>query len=125
MRLAIRILAKLPAENSTFSPKIRQSAFYALHLFHLCQHLADIAVRAERACGDLRRADCLPGVDADIGGGGVLGCHAPERVFDDGGGVIAYAQLQKQQLLALMTAQEVAVAPGGGVPAALLTVDYC
>ena len=55
------------------------------------QDRTDIRIHADGSPPDFPRASRLPLVDAGIGSVRVLGCHLPERIFDDDRGVIAYA----------------------------------
>lgn len=55
------------------------------------QNLSNICIDADGLPLNFLRANRLPLVDADVGGVRVLGCHLPERIFNDNWGIIAYA----------------------------------
>lgn len=68
-------------ENILFDCGIRQAL----------QNLPNICIDADGLPLNFLRTNRLPLVDADVGGVWVLGCHLPERVFDDNGGVMFIA----------------------------------
>ena len=76
-------------ENILFDCGIRQAL----------QNLPNICIDADGLQLNFLWANCLPLVDADVGGVWVLGCHLPERVFDDNGRIVPNAQFQKEDFL--------------------------
>ena len=58
-------------------------------------------------------------IDGDVGGLGIFEGHLPEGVFDDAGGIAADAELEEEQGLVQMGAEEFLVAGMGGVPASV------
>lgn len=56
-------------------------------------------------------------IDGDVDGLGILLRHLPKGVFDDAGGIAADAELEKEQGLVQVGAEEVLIAGVGSVPA--------
>ena len=97
-------------ENILFDCGIRQAL----------QNLPNICIDAVGLPLNFLWANCLPLVDADVGGVWVLGCHLPERVFDDNGRIVPNAQFQKEDALSLVTAQKFTVSLCRTVPSFVL-----
>ena len=68
-------------ENILFDCGIRQAL----------QNLPNICIDADGLPLNFLRANCLPLVDADVGGVWILRGHLPEGILDDDGGIIANA----------------------------------
>ena len=67
---------------------------------------------ADRLPLDLRRANGLPLIDADVECVWIFSGHPPERILDDDRGVVANPQFQKEDALSLVAAQKFAVPVG-------------
>ena len=87
---------------------------------NLLQYLANVVIDYNRAIRNFFRGECLSLIDAGVGCVGVLGCHLPERIFDDDRRVVAHAQLQKEDFLPFAGAQEIRISFGCSVPALVL-----
>ena len=69
---------------------------------------------------DLRRANGLPLIDADVECVWIFSGHPPERILDDDRGVVANTQFQKEDALSLVTAQKFTVSLCRTVPSFVL-----
>ena len=84
---------------------------------HNCAIIApNICMNADRLSLDLRRANGLPLIDADVECVWIFSGHPPERILDDDRGVVANTQFQKEDALPLVAAQKFAVPVGSSVP---------
>ena len=81
---------------------------------------ADVAVDQDGALLQPTHGSCLSQIDAGVGGLRILRGHLPERILDDDRGVVAYAQLPKEELLSLAGAEKILVLLRCGVPALVL-----
>ena len=97
-------------ENILFDCGIRQAL----------QNLPNICIDADGLQLNFLWANCLPLVDADVGGVWVLGCHLPERVFDDNGRIVPNAQFQKEDFLPCAGPEKVFIPFHCSVPAFVL-----
>ena len=97
-------------ENILFDCGIRQAL----------QNLPNICIDADGLQLNFLWANCLPLVDADVGGVWVLGCHLPERVFDDNGRIVPNAQFQKEDFLPCAGPEKVFIPFRCSVPAFVL-----
>ena len=77
-------------------------------------------MNADRLSLDLRRANGLPLIDADVECVWIFSGHPPERILDDDRGVVANANFQKENILPLMTAQKFTVSLCRTVPSFVL-----
>ena len=77
-------------------------------------------MNADRLSLDLRRANGLPLIDADVECVWIFSGHPPEWIFDDDWGVVANAQFQKEDALSLVTAQKFTVSLCRTVPSFVL-----
>ena len=81
------------------------------------QNLSNICIDADGLPLNFLRANRLPLVDADVGGVRVPGCHLPEGVLDDDRGIIANAQLQKEDFPACTGTEKILIPLRRPVPA--------
>ena len=77
-------------------------------------------MNADRLPLDLRRANGLPLIDADVECVWIFSGHPPERILDDDRGVVADTQFQKENILPLVTAQKFTVSLCRTVPSFVL-----
>ena len=77
-------------------------------------------MNADRLSLDLRRANGLPLIDADVECVWIFSGHPPEWIFDDDWGVVANANFPKENILPLMTAQKFTVSRCRTVPSFVL-----
>ena len=77
-------------------------------------------MNADRLSLDLRRANGLPLIDADVECVWIFSGHPPERILDDDRGVVANTQFQKEDALSLVTAQKFTVSLCRTVPSFVL-----
>lgn len=71
------------------------------------QNLSNICIHTDRLPLDLLRANRLSLVDTGVDCVRVLRRHLPEGILDDDGGVIANAQLQKEDFLSCVSSEEI------------------
>ena len=81
---------------------------------------ANICMNADRLSLDLRRANGLPLIDADVECVWIFSGHPPERILDDNRSVVANTQFQKEDALPLVTAQKFTVSLCRTVPSFVL-----
>ena len=78
-------------QKSSRRLSICENILFDCGIRHALQNLPNICIDADGMPLNFLWTNCLPLVDADVGGVWVLGCHLPEGILDDDGGVIANA----------------------------------
>ena len=121
-----RVLISQPVYGGSHSTvdrgrrSICESRLFDCGIRHALQNLSNICIDADGLQLNFLWANCLPLVDADVGGVWVLGCHLPERVFDDNGRIVPNAQFQKEDFSACMGTEEILIPLRCCVPAFIL-----
>ena len=103
--------------NGQTSKNQNTSDLFGLKLF---QNVSNIFADTNGLPLDFPGTNCLPSVNTGVGSVRVLGCHLPERIFDDDRGIIANAQFQKEDFPACTGTEEILIPLHCSVPALVL-----